>query len=204
MQELVERVTNQSLDEFVSQNFYEPLGIHTMTFNPTQKFPISWVAPTEDDITFRKRMVQGFVHDQGAAMYGGVAGHAGLFGKANDLAVMMQLMLNGGKYGDVELLDKKTIEDFTKRQSNQSRRGWGWDKPEPERGKGGSAGVLASKKTFGHTGFTGTCVWADPEHDLIYVFLSNRVHPNANNNTLMKDGVRTEIHDIIYQAMKKT
>ncbi|PRY89179.1 glycoside hydrolase family 3 N-terminal domain-containing protein [Mongoliibacter ruber] len=204
MQELVERITNQSLDEFVSQNFYEPLGIHTMTFNPTQKIPINGIAPTEDDITFRKRLVQGYVHDQGAAMYGGVAGHAGLFGKANDLAVMMQLMLNGGKYGDVELLDDKTIKEFTKRQSSQSRRGWGWDKPEPEKGKGGSAGVLASKSTFGHTGFTGTCVWADPEHDLIYIFLSNRVHPNANNNILLKDGIRTEIHDIIYRAMKKS
>jgi beta-N-acetylhexosaminidase len=117
---------------------------------------------------------------------------------------MMQLMLNGGKYGDVELLDENTIKDFTKRQSNQSRRGWGWDKPEPERGKGGSAGVLAPKSTFGHTGFTGTCVWADPDNNLIYVFLSNRVHPDANNNTLLKDGVRTQIHDIIYQAMKKS
>lgn len=204
LQELVERLTNQPLDQFVSQNFYEPLGIYTMTFNPTQKLAINTIAPTEDDITFRKRMIQGFVHDPGAAMYGGVAGHAGLFGKANDLAVMMQMMLNGGKYGDVELLDKKTIDEFTKRQSNQSRRGWGWDKPEPERGKGGSAGVLAPKSTFGHTGFTGTCVWADPENDLIYIFLSNRVHPDANNNTLLKDGVRTEIHDVIYRAMKKT
>ncbi|EOZ92289.1 Beta-hexosaminidase [Indibacter alkaliphilus LW1] len=204
LQELVEKVTNQPLDEFVSQNFYEPLGIYTMSFNPTQKYPIQWIAPTEDDITFRKRLVHGYVHDPGAAMYGGVAGHAGLFGKANDLAVMMQLMLNGGKYGDVEILDQKTITEFTKRQSTQSRRGWGWDKPEPEKGKGGSAGVLASKSTFGHTGFTGTCVWADPENDLIYVFLSNRVHPNANNNILLKDGIRTEIHDIIYNSIIKS
>jgi beta-N-acetylhexosaminidase len=204
LQALVEKVTNQPLDEFVSQNIYEPLGLHTMTFNPMKKLPQHWIAPTEDDITFRKRLIQGYVHDPGAAMYGGVAGHAGLFGKANDLAVMMQLMLNGGKYGDVELLDENTIKDFTKRQSNQSRRGWGWDKPEPERGKGGSAGVLAPKSTFGHTGFTGTCVWADPDNNLIYVFLSNRVHPDANNNTLLKDGVRTQIHDIIYQAMKKS
>lgn len=203
LQELVEKVTNQPLDEFVSQNFYEPLGLHTLTFNPAFKMPLDRIAPTEDDITFRKRMVQGYVHDQGAAMYGGVAGHAGLFGTANDLAVMMQLMLNGGKYADLEILDHDTIKDFTKRQSNQSRRGWGWDKPEPERGKGGSAGALAPKSTFGHTGFTGTCVWADPENNLIYVFLSNRVHPDANNNTLLKDGVRTQIHDVIYQAMRK-
>ncbi|PSL01950.1 glycoside hydrolase family 3 N-terminal domain-containing protein [Cecembia rubra] len=203
LQELVEKITNQPLDEFVSQNFYEPLGLNSLTFNPAFKMPLDRIAPTEDDITFRKRTVHGFVHDPGAAMYGGVAGHAGLFGTANDLAVMMQLMLNGGKYADVEILDQKTIRDFTKRQSDQSRRGWGWDKPEPERGKGGSAGVLAPKSTFGHTGFTGTCVWADPENNLIYVFLSNRVHPNANNDILLKDGVRTQIHDVIYQAMKK-
>lgn len=135
-------------------------------------------------------------------MYGGVAGHAGLFGKANDLAVMMQMMLNGGKYADVNIFDEDTIKEFTKRQSTQSRRGWGWDKPEPEKGKGGSAGVLAPKSTFGHTGFTGTCVWADPDNDLIFVFLSNRVNPDANNNTLLKDAVRPEIHDIIYQAMR--
>lgn len=204
MQALVETMTNQPLDEFLDQNIYAPLGLHTMSFNPMKKYSKEWVAPTEDDITFRKRLIQGYVHDPGAAMYGGVAGHAGLFGKANDLAVMMQMMLNGGKYADVNVFDETTIKEFTKRQSNQSRRGWGWDKPEPEKGKGGSAGVLAPKSTFGHTGFTGTCVWADPENDLIFVFLSNRVHPNANNNTLLKDGVRPEIHDIIYQAMRST
>ncbi|WP_373492618.1 glycoside hydrolase family 3 N-terminal domain-containing protein [Aquiflexum sp.] len=202
MQALVETMTNQPMDEFLDQNIYGPLGLYTMSFNPIKKYSKDWIAPTEDDITWRKRLVHGYVHDQGAAMYGGVAGHAGLFGKANDLAVMMQMMLNGGKYGDVYFLDEMTIKDFTKRQSNQSRRGWGWDKPEPERGKGGSAGVLAPKSTFGHTGFTGTCVWADPDNDLVYVFLSNRVHPDANNNTLLKDGVRPEIHDIIYQAMR--
>ncbi|UJP66308.1 glycoside hydrolase family 3 N-terminal domain-containing protein [Mongoliitalea daihaiensis] len=203
LQALVENVTNQPLDDFLTQNFYDPLGLHTLTFNPTQKYPQDWIAPTEDDVAFRKRLIQGYVHDPGAAMYGGVAGHAGLFGKANDLAVMMQLMLNGGTYGGLTLLDEHTIKEFTKRQSNQSRRGWGWDKPDPEKGKGGSAGVLAPKSSFGHTGFTGTCVWADPENDLIYVFLSNRVHPDANNNILLKDGIRTEIHDIIYKSLKK-
>ena len=201
MQALVEELTHQPLDEFLEHNLYGPLGLYSMTFNPVNKYPIDFVAPTEDDVAFRKRQIQGYVHDPGAAMYGGVAGHAGLFGKANDLAVMMQLMLNGGKYGDVEFIGEKTVERFTKRQSLQSRRGWGWDKPEPAIGKGGSAGNLAPKSTFGHTGFTGTCVWADPENDLIYVFLSNRVHPYAENNLLLKDGVRQEIHDIIYQAM---
>ncbi|MBN7813982.1 glycoside hydrolase family 3 N-terminal domain-containing protein [Algoriphagus pacificus] len=203
MQAVVERIVNQPLNEFMDQNFYEPLGLYTMTFLPTEKMPVDNIAPTEDDVAFRKRQVRGYVHDPGAAMFGGVAGHAGLFGKANDLAVMMQLMLNKGYYGDVSLIKPVTIEQFTKRQSNQSRRGWGWDKPDVEAGKGGSAGDLAPKSTFGHTGFTGTCVWADPENNLIYVFLSNRVYPDANNTKLLKEGIRTEIHDIIYKAMGK-
>ncbi|MCH6232638.1 glycoside hydrolase family 3 N-terminal domain-containing protein [Cognataquiflexum rubidum] len=202
MQALVEELTNQPLDEFLEQNLYNPLGLYSMTFNPVNKYPIDFVAPTEEDVAFRKRQIQGYVHDPGAAMYGGVAGHAGLFGKANDLAVLMQMMLNGGKYADVEFINEETVTEFTKRQSTQSRRGWGWDKPEPEKGKGGSAGNMAPKSTFGHTGFTGTCVWADPENDLIYVFLSNRVHPYAENNLLLKDGVRQEIHDVIYKAME--
>lgn len=203
MQGVVERVVNQPLNEFLEQNFYKPLGLETMTFNPFEKMSLDNIAPTENDVAFRKRQVHGYVHDPGAAMFGGVAGHAGLFGKANDLAVMMQMMLNGGYYGDVSLLDPETIKDFTKRQSNQSRRGWGWDKPEPEKDKGGSAGKLAPKSTFGHTGFTGTCVWADPENELIYVFLSNRVYPEAENTKLLREGIRTDIHDIIYQAMAK-
>jgi beta-N-acetylhexosaminidase len=116
---------------------------------------------------------------------------------------MMQLMLNKGSYGEVSLIKPETVDLFTKRQSLQSRRGWGWDKPEPEAGKGGSAGKFAPKSTFGHTGFTGTCVWADPENDLIYVFLSNRVYPDGGNNKLLDEGIRTKIHDIIYEAMAK-
>jgi len=143
------------------------------------------------------------VHDQGAAMYGGVAGHAGLFGTANDLAVVLQLLLNKGTYGDVTLMGPETIEAFTKRQSTRSRRGWGWDKPEPEKGKGGSVSKLAPKSTFGHTGFTGTSMWADPENKLTYIFLSNRVYPIATNNALLDLGTRTKIHDLIYESIEK-
>jgi CubicO group peptidase (beta-lactamase class C family) len=203
MQAVVESITNQPMEVFLEQNFYTPLGLHTMTFNPFLKMPLDNIAPTENDVAFRKRQIQGYVHDPGAAMYGGIAGHAGLFGTANDLAVMMQLMLNKGYYGDVSLIRNSTVSAFTKRQSNQSRRGWGWDKPNPGNGGGGSAGDLAPKSTFGHTGFTGTCVWADPENDLIYVFLSNRVYPDANNTKLLKENIRTDIHDIIYQALIK-
>lgn len=203
MQAVVERVVNQPMEMFLDQNFYDPLGLYTMTFNPAFKMLIDNIAPTENDITFRKRQVQGYVHDQGAAMFGGVAGHAGLFGKANDLAVMMQMMLNGGSYGGVNLIRPETVKKFTKNQSRQSRRGWGWDKPNTEVGSGGSAGDMAPKSTFGHTGFTGTCVWADPDNNLIYVFLSNRVYPDATNTKLLKEGIRTDIHDIIYEAMGK-
>ena len=203
MQAVVEAVVNQPMEVFLEQNFYMPLGLHTMTFNPFLKMPLDNIAPTEDDVAFRKRQIRGFVHDPGAAMYGGVAGHAGLFGTANDIAIMMQLMLNKGYYGDVSLIRNSTVAAFTKRQSNQSRRGWGWDKPNPEKGNGGSAGNLAPKSTFGHTGFTGTCAWADPENELIYIFLSNRVYPDATNTKLLNQGIRTEIHDIIYEALAK-
>jgi len=203
MQAVVERIVNQPMDSFLDQNFYTPLGLNTLTFNPYLKMPLEKIAPTENDVAFRKRQVQGYVHDPGAAMYGGVAGHAGLFGTANDIAVMMQLMLNKGTYGDITLFKPETVDAFTKRQSNISRRGWGWDKPEPENGKGGSASKFAPKSTFGHTGFTGTCVWADPDNQLVYVFLSNRVYPAAENNKLLDEGIRTKIHDIIYEAMKK-
>lgn len=203
MHAVIERIVNQPLNEFVDQNFYAPLGLQTLTFNPFEKIPLSQIAPTENDQTFRGRQIQGYVHDQGAAMYGGVAGHAGLFGTAHDLAVILQLLLNKGSYGDITLMGPETVEAFTKRQSTQSRRGWGWDKPEPEKGKGGSVSKLASKSTFGHTGFTGTSMWADPENKLTYIFLSNRVYPKATNNTLSDLGIRTKIHDLIYESIEK-
>lgn len=203
LQAVIERVVNQPLNDFLDQNFYAPLGLYSLTFKPFEKMLLSRIAPTEQDLGFRGRQLQGYVHDPGAAMYGGVAGHAGLFGTANDLAVILQLMLNKGTYGGISFLSPETIEAFTKRQSKLSRRGWGWDKPEPEKGKGGSAGKLAPKSTFGHTGFTGTCVWADPENQLTYVFLSNRVYPNADNTTLLDKGIRTQIHDLIYEAIQE-
>jgi len=201
LQKLAEKIVNQPLDLFLEQNFYDPLGIYSLTYHPLDKFGKEKIAPTERDRTFRKGLVQGYVHDQGAAMLGGVAGHAGLFGTANDLAIIMQMMLQSGNYGGRDLLEERTIKSFTDRQSTQSRRAWGWDKPAVERDKGGNAGVLASKNSFGHTGFTGTAVWADPDHNLIYVFLANRVYPDANNNSLIRDNVRAEIHNTIYRSL---
>ncbi|MDN3668760.1 glycoside hydrolase family 3 N-terminal domain-containing protein [Echinicola jeungdonensis] len=203
LRRLIEKVVNQPMNEFLEQNFFEPLGLYTLTYLPLEKYGPEDIAPTENDQIFRKSTIQGYVHDPGAAMLGGVGGHAGLFGTANDLAVMMQMMLQGGNYGGVNLLDAKTVKEFTQRQSDQSRRAWGWDKPEPEPDKGGGAGKLSPKSSFGHTGFTGTAVWADPKNELIYVFLSNRVHPDASNNSLLTDDVRTDIHDIIYRSLKE-
>ncbi|MBD3628727.1 glycoside hydrolase family 3 N-terminal domain-containing protein [Cyclobacterium sp.] len=198
---LIETMVNQPMNEFLEQQFYSPLGMNHFGFLPLQKFDQSQIAPTEDDRLFRKTLVQGYVHDPGAALYGGVAGHAGLFGTANDLAKLMQMMLQGGKYGAVEILDQETIDKFTSKQSFQSRRALGWDKPDPEKDKG-PTGNLAPPGTFGHTGFTGTAAWADPENQLIYIFLSNRVHPDAGNNRLLRDNVRSDIQDIVYKSLK--
>ncbi len=197
---MIEKMVNQPMEAFLEQHFYQPLGLYQFGYLPLRNFDADEIAPTEDDTFFRKTLVQGYVHDPGAAIYGGVAGHAGLFGTANDLAVLMQMMLQKGKYGDVDLFEEITIEKFTSRQSFKSRRGLGWDKADPEPDKG-PAGNLAPVSTFGHTGFTGTSAWADPENQLVYVFLSNRVYPNAGNNLLLKENVRTEIQDLIYKAI---
>ncbi len=200
---MVERMTGQSIDEFMRQNFYDPLGLNRMGFHPLKRFDKSQIAPTELDRIYRKTLVHGHVHDPGAAMYGGVAGHAGLFGTAHDVAVVMQTMLQGGNYGGLQLLAPETVSLFTENQSAHSRRGWGWDKPEPNVDKRGAVGKLASRNTFGHTGFTGTAAWADPDQGLVYVFLSNRVHPDAGNNLITKEKLRGAIHDIIYRSISQ-
>lgn len=198
---LIETMVNQPMNDFLEQHFYSPLGMNRFGFLPLQRFSPNQIAPTEDDRLFRKTLVHGYVHDPGAAIYGGVAGHAGLFGTANDLAKLMQMMLQGGKYGSLEILNQETVEKFTSKQSFRSRRALGWDKPDPEKDKG-PTGNLAPLSTFGHTGFTGTAAWADPENQLIYIFLSNRVHPDAGNNRLLRDNVRSDIQDIIYKSIK--
>jgi CubicO group peptidase (beta-lactamase class C family) len=141
------------------------------------------------------------VHDPGAAMMGGVAGHAGLFANANDLAKMMQMYLNEGTYGGKRYLESKTIELFTRKQKGVNRRGLGFDKPETDTTKSSPASHLVSPSSFGHSGFTGTLVWADPEAGIIYVFLSNRIHPDQYNKKLIRENYRTRIQDIIYNAI---
>ncbi len=200
LHQLVERVTNQPMDQFLAQNFYDPLGLNTLTYQPLRKFPAAHIAPTERDQHFRDELVRGTVHDEGAALYGGVAGHAGLFSNAHDLAVLMQMNLQDGIYGGERYYLPGTVSRFSIRQYNDSRRGLGWDKPEYLR-DGGPTAPEASYASYGHLGFTGTSVWLDPKYDLVYIFLSNRVHPNARNTKLLTEGIRTKIQSVIYRAM---
>ncbi|MAN04498.1 MAG: beta-N-acetylglucosaminidase [Owenweeksia sp.] len=200
--DLIEQVEGEPLDVLVDKNFYRPLGAYTMTYRPLEKFPEDQIVPTEDDKTFRRQELRGYVHDQGAAMLGGVAGHAGLFSDANDLAKLMQMYLQYGKYGGVEYFDSVTVKEFTRCQycDDDNRRGIGFDKPQLG-GAGPTCGCV-SPLSFGHTGFTGTIAWADPTEEIVYIFLSNRVHPDAENRKLLSLSTRTRIQEVIYNSIK--
>lgn len=200
LHQIAERQLNQPMEVFLEQNFYRPLGLSSLGYLPSAKFSKQDIAPTEEDYYFRKNLVQGTVHDPVAAMFGGVAGHAGLFSNAHDLAVLMQMNLQGGYYGGRNYLKPSTVEQFTRKQFEDNRRGLGWDKPSYNE-RYNVTSRYSSPKTFGHTGFTGTAVWTDPEFDLIYVFLSNRIHPDASNTKLITENVRTRIHDVIYESI---
>jgi CubicO group peptidase (beta-lactamase class C family) len=200
LQHLAEAILNQPMEDFLAQNLYDPLGAVTTGFLPLKRFSEDRIAPTEDDKLFRKSLLTGYVHDQGAAMHGGIAGHAGLFSSAMDLAKLGQMWLNKGTYAGVRYFKPSTLEVFTQKQFSDSRRGLGWDKP-PLSDWTGPTSLLSSPMTFGHTGFTGTCIWVDPEFDLVYVFLSNRVHPDMNNNKLLSANIRSRIQDVIYESI---
>jgi beta-N-acetylhexosaminidase len=207
---VVEAVTGTTLDRYVHREFYRPMNLSTAGFKPIGYMPVENIAPSEDEPYFRKQLIHGTVHDPGAAMFGGVAGHAGLFSNAYDMAVIMQMLLNGGAYNGKRYLQKETIDLFTAYHSKNSRRGLGFDKPErPARPSGGDnykreepyPCASASPAAFGHSGFTGTCVWADPKNNLVYVFLSNRLTPDGTNNKLVRMNVRTEILEALYKAL---
>ncbi len=201
LQKIVERVSHKKLDEFVTENFFKPMGLTRIGYKPLSKFLQNEIMPTEYDSVFRRQVVLGCVHDPGAAMYGGVAGHAGLFSNAFDLAAVFQMLLNDGVYNGKKFLEESTIKQFTARQSKISRRGFGFDKPEPDVKKPSPCYDGVPLSVFGHTGFTGTCVWSDPENNLTYIFLSNRVYPNADNNQLVKMNIRTDLQEVIYKAL---
>lgn len=200
---IVEAISGMKLEDYVRKEFYEPMGLVTTGYRPRDRFPLSRIAPTEKETFFRRQLIRGDVHDPGAAMFGGVAGHAGLFSSAYDLAVVMQMLLNKGVINGHRFLSDTTVMRFTAYGSAISRRGLGFDKPEKDNAtrKEPYPTMSASPQTFGHTGFTGIGAWADPAHNLIYIFLSNRVHPNGSNK-LLQMNVRPAIHETIYKALR--
>jgi CubicO group peptidase (beta-lactamase class C family) len=201
MQQIEETITATPLNVFVREQLYEPLGMQTAGFLPLYRFPADRIVPTEDDKKDRHALLDGYVHDPTAALMGGVAGHAGLFASANDLAILYQMMLNRGTYGGVEYIKPGTVDLFTAKQSDISRRGLGFDRWDPISDRRYPS-QLASTETYGHTGFTGTCVWVDPKYNLVYIFLSNRVHPNVSSK-LSSLNIRPRIQDVVYQAIQR-
>jgi CubicO group peptidase (beta-lactamase class C family) len=201
MMHLAEKLLRMPMEDFLQKNIYRPLGAYTTGFLPLRKFPSTQIAPTEKDTLFRKSLLIGYVHDQGAAMHGGIAGHAGLFSDANDLAKLGQMWLNKGSYGGIQFFKPETLDLFTAKQYEYSRRGLGWDKPVVNDYQASPTSIYASAKTFGHTGFTGTSIWVDPEFNLVFVFLSNRVNPDMNNNKILTSNIRPRIQDVVYQSI---
>lgn len=200
--EALEKKYKSSLDDLVQDQFYKPLGANRMTYLPLNKLDKSSIVPSEKDTYYRNQLLHGYVHDMGAAMLGGVGGHAGLFANANDVAKMMQLYLQKGYYGGKRYFKKETFDKFNKRyySDQKVRRGLGFDKPQLDSTVMATCGCV-SEESFGHSGFTGTYTWADPESEIIYVFLSNRVFPTMENKALVKRNIRTSIQQIIQEAI---
>lgn len=199
----IKNLTETPIDAFADREFYRPLGLSTTTYNPWKKGWALRCVPTEEDNYFRHQRLQGYVHDMGAAMLGGVSGHAGLFSNANDLAKIFQMLLNGGSYGWRQYLQPETVRQFTTRFPASTRRGIGFDMKELDPKETANMSALAGNNTFGHLGFTGICAWADPDKKLIFIFLSNRTYPTMENNKLMSGDFRPRLQSVVYQAIKK-
>lgn len=206
---VIAKITGRPYEQYLQETIYKPLGATTLTYNPYLHFPISRIVPTETDDYFRMETLRGFVHDEGAAMLGGISGNAGLFGTANDLAKLFQLYLWKGYYGGERFFPAKTLEEFTRVQftGNGNRRGLGFDKPQLDRNPTSPTDIYpapgASPSSFGHSGFTGTFVWADPDQELLFIFLSNRVHPSRDNNLISHLGIRNLMLQALYDAISK-
>ncbi|GAB3916082.1 glycoside hydrolase family 3 N-terminal domain-containing protein [Larkinella terrae] len=199
--QIVEKMTDEKFEDYLKKNIYEPLGATTLTFNPMRFYPLPRIVPTEYDSVFRKTLVWGRVHDEGAAMLGGLSGHAGLFGTSNDLLKLAQMYLQKGYYGGKQFISPQTMTEFTRYQFPEkgSRRGIGFDKPTFK--YSGNAPKNASPQSFGHSGFTGTFIWVDPQYNISYVFMSNRVYPSRSHNKLITLNIRTNVADALYQAI---
>jgi beta-N-acetylhexosaminidase len=200
---IIESISSEPLDMFAERNFYRPLGATRLTYLPLEKYHADEIVPTENDVIFRQQLIHGHVHDAGTAMIGGVGGHAGLFSNANDLAKVMQLFLQGGHYGGTDFFRPETIRKFTSAPNgnNGNRRGIGFDRPEKSPSANGPTARSASQESYGHSGFTGTVAWVDPKEEIVYIFLSNRVHPDQFQNKLLQMNVRTKIQQQIYDSI---
>lgn len=194
---IIEKVTEKTLDVFCKDEIFIPLSMNSTFYNPIDSVK-KFCAPTEIDNYWRMKTLQGEVHDETSAMLNGVAGHAGLFSTANDIAKLMDVLMNKGKLGNKQFIQQSTVEYFTKKYSNESSRAIGWDTKSET---GSSSGDYFSSNSFGHTGFTGTSIWADPERNLFVVFLTNRVYPTRENGKLGK--VRPELHNTIIKCLEK-
>ncbi|MBI9065732.1 MAG: serine hydrolase [Salinivirgaceae bacterium] len=202
---IIKNKSGASIDEYAHNEFYSKLGMTRTLYNPLNKFEKAGIVPSEDDQIFRKQIIQGYVHDPGAAMLGGVSGHAGLFSTANDLAKLGQLLLNEGAYGAEFFFKPKTLKVFNKAyyKRKDNRRAMGFDKPALKQGDPGPTCESASQESFGHSGFTGAYFWVDPSNQSIYIFLSNRTFPNQENNKLVKHDIRTKIQQVFYNVFEQ-
>jgi beta-glucosidase-like glycosyl hydrolase/CubicO group peptidase (beta-lactamase class C family) len=202
---IVEEISGEDFRKYINENFYDKLGATTLGYNPLERFEKSRIVPTEHDYLFRKKTIHGMVHDEGAIMMGGVSANAGLFSNANDLAKLMQMYLNMGEYAGERYIEEETLKEWSTAQfpENDNHRGVGFDKPYLEyKGESSNTAKDASKASFGHTGFTGIYAWVDPEEDLLYLFLSNRVLPSRENTRLYQLNTRTNIQQVLYDAIK--
>jgi len=202
LKQALENIAKISEDSFLNMHFYRPMNLKYTGFNLYKNYSVDSFAPTEKDDYFRNQTVQGYVHDMGAAMFGGVAGHAGLFSNTQDMFILSEMLRNNGNYNGSSYLSPATIAKFTSQQGYNSRRGLIFDKPDNRRGFTSPASDLAQGQVFGHTGFTGTCVWIDQSQQIVFIFLSNRTFPTQNNRKLIQANYREKIQSIVYQSLK--
>ena len=200
---LVEQLAGMPMETYLQREFYEPMGLQRTGYQPWRCFSKSEIIPSNKDRFLRKETLQGFVHDEASAFFGGMAGNAGLFSTAGEVARIYQMLLNGGVIDGRRYLSKETCQLFTTEVSKISRRGLGFDRPDMQDAKRGNCAPGVPAEVYGHTGFTGTCAWADPVNELVYVFLSNRTYPDATNRKLIQLHIREQIQEAIYDAMKK-
>ena len=202
LQQLVERIVEQPLDQFLDEQFFHPMELSRIKYRPLNYFDKEEIVPSNDDKFFRKTKLQGFVHDETAALLGGVSGNAGQFSNAKTVAKIYQMILDGGVYRGERYLGESTCKLFSTKKSSRSRRGLGFDKPNPIKGQSSPCSESTPLETFGHTGFTGTAAWADPKNNIVYVFISNRIYPSIWPNKLSTDNVRERVQEVIYKSIK--